>query len=133
MSSLSRAHGRLLHLRVARHGTAGKVRFLMSLLAMTILVEPQAPAANPGWPDLAPWSAAEFLDAPFSDEVTLRALVCRAGAGKWQWSIISLRNGGGEMICCGVEKSTGAARTAVAAEMAKCLENAIGEAAAETV
>ena len=39
--------------------------------------------------NLGDWSAAEFLDTSCAGSLTLRALVCRLGAGQWQWSIIS--------------------------------------------
>ena len=73
--------------------------------------------------DLAEWSAAEVLDTPFSDDLTLRALVCRLSAGKWQWSIISLSGDRGELIGAGLEKSLAAARATATAEIAKCLDN----------
>jgi hypothetical protein len=75
--------------------------------------------------DLAEWSAAEVLDTPFSDDVTLRALVCRLGAGKWQWSITSLDGDRGELIGIGLEKSLAAARATATVEIAKCLDNPI--------
>jgi len=75
--------------------------------------------------DLAEWSAAEVLDTPFSDGLTLRALVCRLSAGKWQWSIISLDGDNGELISIGLEKSLAAARAMATAEVAKCLDNPI--------
>jgi hypothetical protein len=73
--------------------------------------------------DLAEWSAAEVLDTLFSDGLTLRALVCRLGAGKWQWSVISLDGDRGELIGIGHEKSLAAARATATAEVAKCLDN----------
>jgi hypothetical protein len=73
--------------------------------------------------NLAEWSAAEVLDTPFSDSLTLRALVCRLGAGKWQWSVISLDGRRGELIGIGLEKSLAAARATATAEVAKCLDN----------
>jgi len=75
--------------------------------------------------DLAEWSAAEVLDTPFSESLMVRALVCRLGAGKWQWSITSLDGGRGELIGVGLEKSLAAARAAATAEVAKCLDNPI--------
>jgi hypothetical protein len=75
--------------------------------------------------DFAEWSAAEVLDTPFSDGLTLRALVCRLGAGKWQWSISSLDGERGELIGIGLESSLAAARVTATAEIAKCLDNPI--------
>ena len=69
------------------------------------------------------WSAAEFLDAPFSGATKLRALICRLGPGKWQWIIMSLDNHGGELIASGVETDVSAARTRAASEITKCLES----------
>ena len=73
--------------------------------------------------DLAEWSAAEVLDTPFSDGLMLRALVCRLGAGKWQWSITSLDGDRGELIGIGLEKSLAAARAMATMEITKCLDN----------
>jgi hypothetical protein len=75
--------------------------------------------------DLAEWSAAEVLDTPYSDGLTLRALVCRLDAGKWQWSISSLDGDRGELIGIGLEKSLAAARATATTEIAKCLDNPI--------
>ncbi|HZK90154.1 MAG TPA: hypothetical protein VFC56_08420 [Stellaceae bacterium] len=94
---------------------------------MMTIVETNPRVAGAARPDLPRWAAAEILDAPFSDGVVLRALVCRLGAGRWQWSILSLGEGDGEIICSGVEKTTLDARATAASEIAKCLENAIGE------
>jgi hypothetical protein len=73
--------------------------------------------------DLTEWSAAEVLDTAFSDGLTLRALVCRLGAGKWQWSISALGGDRGELIGTGLEKSLAAARATAVTEIAKCLDN----------
>jgi hypothetical protein len=75
--------------------------------------------------DLASWSAAEFLDTPLDGDLTLRALVCRLGAGKWQWSISSLDGERGELISIGIKKSADAARQMAIIEIVKCLENAL--------
>jgi|HubBroStandDraft_4_1064222.scaffolds.fasta_scaffold261254_2 hypothetical protein len=75
--------------------------------------------------DLADWSAAEFLDAPQADGLALRALICRLGAGKWQWSITSLDGDSGALICAGLEKTIAEARETAASELVKCLENPI--------
>jgi hypothetical protein len=72
------------------------------------------------------WSAAEFLDTPLADGLVLRALICRLGARKWQWSISSLRgDDSGELICAGLEKTSAAARETIASELMKCLDDAI--------
>lgn len=68
------------------------------------------------------WSAAEFLDVPVSGLV-VRALICRLGHSKWQWSILSIeRDGEGRLICAGVEKSVGDARLTAASEIDKCVQ-----------
>jgi hypothetical protein len=72
------------------------------------------------------WSAAEFLDMPLADGNILRALVCRLGAGSWQWSISSMHADSGELISIGVEGSIAAARLMAASEIEKCLDNAVG-------
>jgi hypothetical protein len=74
---------------------------------------------------LPQWSAAEVLDTPFSDNLTLRALVCRLAAAQWQWSILSIDGERGELISIGVAPSLSAARIAAASEIAKCVESAI--------
>jgi hypothetical protein len=75
--------------------------------------------------DFAPWSAAKFLDTPLDGDLTLRALVCRLRAGKWQWSVSSLEGERGELISIGIEKSADAARRMATTEIVKCLENAL--------
>jgi hypothetical protein len=75
--------------------------------------------------DIRDWSAAEYLDTPFSDDLVLRAIVCRLQPGKWQWSIISLAGKNGELISVGVEKTADAARQTATSEITKCLENVI--------
>jgi hypothetical protein len=72
------------------------------------------------------WSAAEFTEWRLPDGLTLRAVVCRTAADRWQWSISSLAQDRGELICSGVEKSNTAARDAAASEITKCLENPMG-------
>ena len=74
---------------------------------------------------LPQWSAAEVLDTPFSDNLTLRALVCRLAAGRWQWSILSIDGEHGELISIGVAPSLSAARIAATSEITKCVENAL--------
>jgi hypothetical protein len=74
---------------------------------------------------LPEWSPAEVLDTPLPDDLVLRAVVCRAETGKWQWSISSLDGDQGELICAGVEKSATAARSMATSEIAKCLESAL--------
>jgi hypothetical protein len=76
-----------------------------------------------GLPD---WSAAEFLDMPLAEGVILRALVCRLGAGRWQWSINSLHADSGELISVGIESNIADARLMAASEIEKCLDNAVG-------
>jgi len=60
--------------------------------------------------DLTGWAAADFLDIPHADGLVLRALVCRLGAGKWQWTVSSLDGDSGELICTGIEKTSAGAR-----------------------
>jgi hypothetical protein len=79
---------------------------------------------------LSDWSAAEFLDMPLADGNILRALVCRLGAGRWQWSISSMHADSGELISIGVENSVAAARRVAASEIEKCLDSAVGIAGA---
>jgi len=75
--------------------------------------------------DLPEWTAAEILDTPLSDDLLLRALVCRLRAGKWQWSISYFDGDRGELISAGVEKSAATARLMAASEISKCVENAL--------
>jgi hypothetical protein len=82
--------------------------------------------ANPSHPvelDLPEWSSAEILDTPLTDDSRLRALVCRLGGGRWQWSISAIDGDRGELISIGIEKNAAAARSTAASEIAKCLEN----------
>jgi hypothetical protein len=72
---------------------------------------------------LPQWSAAEFLDMPHADGLILRALICRLGAGKWQWSIVSIEGDRGELISIGTEKSVEKARSTAAAELDKCIRD----------
>jgi len=74
---------------------------------------------------LPQWSAAEVLDTAFADNLTLRALVCRLAAGRWQWSILSIDGEHGELISIGVAPSLSAARIAATSEITKCVENAL--------
>jgi hypothetical protein len=74
---------------------------------------------------LPEWSAAEILDTSLSEDLKLRAIVCRLSAGKWQWSITSFDRERAELISAGVERSIGAARSMATAEIAKCVESAI--------
>jgi hypothetical protein len=73
---------------------------------------------------LPQWSAAEVLDAAFSSNLTLRALVCRQAAARWQWCILSIEGARGELISTGIETSAHAARLAATSEITKCVENA---------
>ena len=82
-------------------------------------------SSRPAELNLPEWLAAEFLDTPLANDLVLRALVCRLGAGKWQWSICSLSGESGELISIGVEKTAAAARLMATSELAKCLEDAI--------
>ena len=75
--------------------------------------------------DLPEWSAAEILDTSLSDDLMLRAIVCRLSSGRWQWSITTLAAERGELISTGTEKNIGAARRMATSEMAKCVENAL--------
>ena len=76
--------------------------------------------------DLPAWSAAEVLDAPVADDQTLRALVVRFGAHKWQWSVSSLDGDErGELISAGIEKTAAAAREMATVEIAKCFDSAL--------
>ena len=70
------------------------------------------------------WSAAEVLDAPLADDQTLRAMVCRLGANRWQWTVSSLDHDRGELISVGIERTAAAARQTATVEIAKCLESA---------
>jgi len=70
-------------------------------------------------------SAAEILDMPVADEEVLRAVIYRAGAGKWHWSISALGLERGELISAGIERSAAAARTTATSEIAKCIESAL--------
>ena len=70
------------------------------------------------------WSAAEFLDTPYADGLVLRALICRLGIGKWQWSIMSIDGDrGGELISVGTEKTVMDARRTAAGELDKCIRD----------
>jgi hypothetical protein len=74
---------------------------------------------------LPQWSAAEVLDTPLPDNLTLRALVCRLAAGRWQWSILSFDGDCGELISIGIATSLKAAQMAATSEITKCVENAL--------
>jgi hypothetical protein len=74
--------------------------------------------------NLPRWSAAEFLDTPYADGLVLRALICRLGAGKWQWSILSIDGDrDGELISIGTENTVAEARCTAASELDKCIRN----------
>jgi len=67
------------------------------------------------------WSAAEFLDVPV-DGLILRALVCRLGGGRWQWSITSIEGEAeGRLVSAGTERSIADARQMAACELDKCI------------
>ena len=66
------------------------------------------------------WSAAEYLDMPFVDGTILRALICRLGAGKWQWTILSIDGENGDVIGIGATKTVAEARLTAASELDKC-------------
>lgn len=85
------------------------------------MLDVAAPARADDLP-LPEWSAAEVLDAPFADDQMLRAIVCRLGAHRWQWSVSSLDRDRGELISLGIEKTAAAARRTATDEIAKCLE-----------
>jgi hypothetical protein len=72
--------------------------------------------------DRSEWSAAEFRDTPFADDLTLRALVCRLQIGTWQWSVLSLDGDRGELISIGTANSAAAAQRMAMSEVAKCLD-----------
>ena len=74
---------------------------------------------------LPKWAAAEVLDTRLTDNLTLRALVCRLAAARWQWSVMSLEGDHGALITAGVSASLNAAREAVATEIAKCVEDGV--------
>jgi len=72
---------------------------------------------------LPQWSAAEFLDMPYVDGLTLRALICRLTPRKWQWSIMSLDGERGDLIGIGTEASLAEARATAASELDKCMRD----------
>lgn len=76
--------------------------------------------------DAPHWSEAEVFDAPLAHDQAVRAVVLRLGAHKWQWTISSLEHDGGQLISSGVERTAAAARETATAEIAKCLEDALG-------
>lgn len=71
------------------------------------------------------WSAAEVLDTPLADDQKLRAIVCRLGAHRWQWTVSSLDRDRGELISVGIERTAAAARHTATVEITKCLESGI--------
>lgn len=76
--------------------------------------------------DLSAWSSAEVLDTPLAEDHTLRAIVLRLGAHKWQWSISSMDSDErGELISAGIEKTAAAAREMATVEIAKCFDSAL--------
>jgi hypothetical protein len=72
---------------------------------------------------LPQWSAAEFLDMPYIDGLTLRALICRQTQRKWQWSVMSIDGERGELISIGSEDSLARARATAASELDKCIRD----------
>jgi hypothetical protein len=72
---------------------------------------------------LPQWSVAEFLDVPYAEGPVLRAMICRLGAGKWQWSVMTVARDCGELISIGTESSVTEARRAAASEIDKCIHN----------
>ena len=72
---------------------------------------------------LPQWSAAEFLDMPYADGLLLRALICRLGAGKRQWSIMSIDGDNGELISVGTKRTVMEARAMAASELDKCIRD----------
>lgn len=73
---------------------------------------------------LPPWSAAEFLDMPYSDGFLLRVVICRLGPDKWQWSIMAIEAGSeGQLIGVGTEKTVAGARLTAASELDKCMRD----------
>jgi hypothetical protein len=90
---------------------------------MTVDVVPQGALTVA---DLPEWSVAEFLDTPLAGGLVLRALVCRLGARRWQWSVCSLDGDeSGALICAGLERTSAAARDTAAAELLKCLGDSV--------
>lgn len=75
--------------------------------------------------DLPRWSAAEVLDTLLSEDLTLRALIFRQSAARWEWSVMSIEGERGELIASGVERSLNAARMTANSEITKCVENAL--------
>jgi hypothetical protein len=69
------------------------------------------------------WSAAEFLDMPYTDGLMLRALICRLTPGKWQWSVMSIDGDRGELIGSGTAGSLADARATAASELDKCMRD----------
>lgn len=73
---------------------------------------------------LPQWAAAEFLEVPYAaDGPLLRAIICRLGAGRWQWSIMAMGEESGELISAGTATSVSGARQAAASEIDKCIHN----------
>lgn len=69
------------------------------------------------------WSAAEFLDTPYADRLLLRAVICRLGPARWQWSIMSIGKDSGELISQGTERTVVEARQTAAAEIDMCIRD----------
>ena len=80
-------------------------------------------APRPAGFTLPSWAPAEFLDTPYEDGTTLRAIICRLGPKSWQWSIMSIGREHGELIGSGVEPNVNAARRIAATEIDKCLQD----------
>jgi hypothetical protein len=72
---------------------------------------------------LPSWAVAEFLDTPFADGLMLRAVICRLGPGRWQWSILSIADDRGELISLGTAPTITAARQTAAGEIEKCIHD----------
>jgi hypothetical protein len=87
----------------------------------------EAPVSAPSATEFAlpSWTVAEFLDTPYADGLMLRAVICRLGPGRWQWSVMSIEDDRGEVISLGTEASIGAARRTAAGEIEKCIQDAL--------
>jgi hypothetical protein len=72
------------------------------------------------------WSTAEFLDIPYARGLMLRALICRLGPNKWQWSVMSIDGNYGEVISIGTARSRAEARATTACELDKCMRDPLG-------
>lgn len=72
------------------------------------------------------WSTAEFIDIPYAGGLVLRALICRLGPNKWQWSVMSIDGDHGEVIGIGIARSRAEARAITASELDKCMRDPLG-------